>query len=260
MYTVADTPLPEMPAFQPQEALDTAYKNRPELRTLELNMAAANVALALQKSQASAVVSVNGSLGIGQDWTANVSSGAFTAGVSIALPPILDGGLQGAQVQQASDLISSYQVQQDQQRQSITIAVENALFSVRDSKDRLDLAGQNVQQAQGVYELQKAKRAVGLETTLDVLTAFSTLITAEVGLEQAHSNYLLADSESLQCRWVCEGVRKMKTGPKVIIIVGAVIMAWRRRPARPAAALCTAGRDPLCHAPGGARGHLRNGQ
>ena len=192
IYAVADSPLPEMPALQQQEALATAYKNRPELRALELNIAAANVALALQKSQASAVVSVNASLGIGQDWTANVNAGAFTAGVSIALPPILDGGLQGAQVQQASDLISSYKVQQDQQRQSITIAVQNALFGVRDARDRLDLAGQNVQQAQGVYDLQKAKRAVGLETTLDVLTAFSTLITAEVGLEQAHSNYLLA--------------------------------------------------------------------
>jgi outer membrane protein TolC len=31
-----------------------------------------------------------------------------------------------------------------------------------------------------------------LETTLDVLTAFTTLITAEVGLEQAKSNYILA--------------------------------------------------------------------
>ncbi|MGA2639979.1 MAG: TolC family protein [Spirochaetia bacterium] len=191
-YTAADSSLPETPALQPQEALATAYKNRSELRTLELNIAAANVALALQKSQGSAVVSVNGSMGIGQDWTANVNAGVFTAGVSIALPPILDGGLQSAQVQQAANQITSYQVQQDQQRQSITIAVQNALFGVRDAKDRLDLAGQNVQQAQGVYDLQKAKRAVGLETTLDVLTAFSTLITAQVGLQQAKSNYLLA--------------------------------------------------------------------
>jgi OMF family outer membrane factor len=191
-YTVADSPVPDMPALQPQDALAAAYKNRPELRTLELNIAAANVALALQKSQGSVAVSVNASLGIGQDWTANVNSGVFAAGVSIALPPILDGGLQNAQVRQAADQIGSYQVQQDQQKQNITIAVQNAIFGVRDARDRLDLSGQNVQQAQGVYDLQKAKRAVGLETTLDVLTAFSTLVTAQVGLQQAKSTYLLA--------------------------------------------------------------------
>lgn len=191
-YAVADSPVPDMPALQPQDAVATAYKNRPELRTLELNIAAANVALALQKSQGSAVMSVTGSVGIGQDWTANVNAGVFTAGVSIALPPILDGGLQGAAVQQAADQVGSYQVQQDQQKQSIAIAVQNAIFGVRDARDRLDLAGQNVQQAQGVYDLQKAKRAVGLETTLDVLTAFSTLVTAQVGLQQAKSTYLLA--------------------------------------------------------------------
>jgi outer membrane protein TolC len=191
-YAVADRPVPDMPALQPQDAVATAYKNRPELRTLELNIAAANVALALQKSQGSAVMSVTGSVGIGQDWTANVNAGVFTAGVSIALPPILDGGLQGAAVQQAADQVGSYQVQQDQQKQSIAIAVQNAIFGVRDARDRLDLAGQNVQQAQGVYDLQKAKRAVGLETTLDVLTAFSTLVTAQVGLQQAKSTYLLA--------------------------------------------------------------------
>jgi len=33
---------------------------------------------------------------------------------------------------------------------------------------------------------------VGLGTTLDELTAFSTLATARVGLEQAKINYLLA--------------------------------------------------------------------
>ncbi len=191
-YTAADAPVPDAPVLQPQEALATAYKNRSELRTLELNIIAANVALALQKSQGSSVVSVNGSVGIGQDWTANVNAGVFTAGVSIAFPPILDGGLQGAAVQQAAEQITSYKVQQDQQKQSITIAVQNALFGVRDARDRLDLAGQNVQQALGVYDLQKAKRAVGLETTLDVLTAFSTLVTAQVGQQQAKSTYLLA--------------------------------------------------------------------
>ncbi|HUJ73490.1 MAG TPA: TolC family protein, partial [bacterium] len=53
-------------------------------------------------------------------------------------------------------------------------------------------AAQSVSAAQGQYNLQKARYAVGLVTTLDVLTAFQALTTAQVGLEQARSNYVLA--------------------------------------------------------------------
>ncbi len=190
-YTVADTPMPELPTIEEGAALQTAFQNRSELLTLAANIAVAKVNLDLQKSQTLPVVSVNGSLGFGQDWTANVNSGSFTLGASIALP-ILDGGLRNAQVQAAADQISSYTVQQDQQRQSITIAVQSALFGVRDTRDRLDLAGQSVKAAQGQYDLQRARYAVGLVTTLDVLTAFQAFTTAQVGLEQAKSNYELA--------------------------------------------------------------------
>ncbi len=190
-YTVANTPLPDLPALTAEDALATAFQNRSELRTLELNITAANIAIALQRSQFYPVVSVIGSLGMGQDWSANVNSGSFTVGASIAMP-ILDGGLRGAQEKAAADQLASYQVQRDQQRLAITIAVQNALFGVRDARDRLDLAGQNVTAAQGQYDLQKARYAVGLVTTLDVLTAFSALTTAETGLEQARSNYNLA--------------------------------------------------------------------
>ena len=190
-YVVADSQIPDMPSLPLEDALKTAFQNRSELLTFELNIAAANINLALQRSQTYPVVSVNGALGVGQDWNANVNAGSFSVGASIALP-ILDGGLRSAQVQQAADQISSYKVQQDQERQSIVIAVENALFGVRDTRNRLDLAGQNVQAAQGQYNLQKARYNVGLVTTLDVLTAFQALTTAQVGLEQARSNYLLA--------------------------------------------------------------------
>ena len=190
-YAVADAPMPDLPALQPEQALATAFQNRSELLTLALNISAANVNLALQKSQAFPVISANGSVGLGQDWSSNISAGSFSVGASIALP-VIDGGLRSAQVQQAADQVASFKVQQDQQRQSITISVENALFGVRDTRDRLDLAGQSVKAAQGQYDLQKARYAVGLVTTLDVLTALQSLTSAQVGLEQAKSNYVLS--------------------------------------------------------------------
>jgi outer membrane protein len=190
-YAVADAPVPDLPSLTQDDALKTALQNRSELQTLALNLAAANVALRLQQSLAYPVVSLNGSMGVGQDWTANVNTGSFTVGASISLP-VLDGGLRGAQVQQAQSQVDSIRTQQDQQTQSISIAVQNALFSVRDTRDRLDLAVQSVKAAQGQYDLQKARYGVGLVTTLDVLSASSALTSAQVGLQQARSAYVLA--------------------------------------------------------------------
>jgi outer membrane protein len=191
-YQVAESAPPALPSLDPAEALKTALENRPELKTLQLNKASASVSQQLYKSQYSPVVSLTGSLDLGQNWTTNDQQGSFTAGAKIALPPLFDGGQRRAQLKQASDQISSYAVQEDQQRQSILIDVQNALFGVKDARDRLDLAHLNVQQAQGQYDLEKAKLTVGVGTTLDLLTAFSVLTTAQVGLVQAGSNYALA--------------------------------------------------------------------
>ncbi len=191
-YQVAESELTPLPSLDPQEAMKTALENRAELRIIQLNKASANVSLRLYRSQYSPVISVTGSLDLGQNWSMNDQTGSFTAGARIALPPLFDSGQRSAQLQQATDQISSYAVQEDQQRQSIAIDVQNALFGVKDARDRLDLAQLNVQQAQGQYDLEKAKLTVGLGTTLDLLTAFSVLTTAQVGLVQAGSNHALA--------------------------------------------------------------------
>ena len=191
-YQGAENAAPEPPALDSEAALKTAFENRSELRTLELSRASANVSLMLYRSEYSPVVSLSGSLDFGQNWTTNSNAGSFTAGVKVALPPLYDGGQRSALLKQASDQIASLAVQEDQQRQSIAIDVANALFGVKDAQDRLDLARLNVEQAQGQYDLTRAKLAEGLETTLDLITAFSVLTTAQVGRVQAESNYALA--------------------------------------------------------------------
>jgi outer membrane protein len=191
-YSVADNPPADLPTLTTGDALKSALQNRSELLTLEQNIAVAEIALLLQKSTHQPVVSLNGSVGVSRDWTANVNTGSFTAGVSVALPPLYDGGLQDAQVRQSTDQIAAYKVQQAEQGQSIVIDVESALLGVTDARDRNALAAQNLQQAQGQYDLEKAKLLAGSGKTLDVLTAFSGLAAARGGLAQAKSNYYLA--------------------------------------------------------------------
>ena len=191
-YIASDEDRPVPAVKDLDEALKTALGHRSELVTLDAQIDSARVTADQAKAGWSPVVSLTGSLASGLDWTAGAATQNFSLGLNVALPPVWDGGNTGAQVRQASDQAASSEIQRDQERQTITAQVQNDWFAVTDTRDRLDLAVTNVQQAQGVYDLEKLKLSVGLETVLDVLTAFTTLTTAQVGLEQAKSNYILA--------------------------------------------------------------------
>lgn len=192
VYLASDAGAPVPAVSSADEGVRAALSHRAELAALDAQVDSARVSLGLQKAASSPVVSLTGSLGSGLDWTAGASTQNYTLGLDVALPPVWDGGSQGAQVQQASDQAATYEIQRDQERQSIAAQVQNAWFAVTDTRDRLELAATNVQQAQGVYDLEKLKLSVGLETVLNVLTAFTSLTTAQVGLEQAKSNAILA--------------------------------------------------------------------
>lgn len=192
-YSVSDVASPGLPSLDPKQALATAYASRPELKTFDLDLAFADIDLSLQKSQFSPAVSVNGALGLAQDLSPDtLNGGAISLGATIALPPIYDGKQQASLVRQKANAIDSYNVQREQERQSITIAVQNDLFAVKDSSDRLDLAKQTLDEDQGLYDLQRAKFRAGTASSVDVNTAFSNLAAAQVGLETAKSNYNLA--------------------------------------------------------------------
>ncbi len=192
-YGVQDVPSPALPSLDQKQALDTAYANRPELRTYDLDVANAGIDLLLQKSYFAPAVSIDGGLSFAQDLTPDtLNGGAISLGATIALPPIYDGKQQASLVRQKADAIENYGVLREQARQSITIAVQNDLFSVKDASDRLDLAKETLDEDQGLYDLQRAKFRAGTASSVDVMTAFSNLAAAQVGLETAKSTYNLA--------------------------------------------------------------------
>lgn len=192
-YSISDVPSPGLPSLDPKQALETAYASRPELKTFDLDLAFANIDLSLQKSQFSPAVSVNGALSLAQDLSPDtLNGGTISLGATIALPPIYDGKQQASLVRQKANAIENYGVLREQERQSITIAVQNDLFSVKDASDRLDLAKETLDEDQGLYDLQRAKFRAGTASSVDVMTAFSNLAAAQVGLETAKSTYNLA--------------------------------------------------------------------
>ncbi len=190
-YSLAETPAPPIPTLDAGQALRIAFENRPELKQLALSIASGDVALSLSRSEYLPVVAVTGSLSVNQDWTANFNSGTYAAGISVSLP-VFENGLLAAQVKQGQVQLASLEVQQAQEQQSITIAVQSALFVVGQDSENLALSQQSVTAAQGQYDLEKAKFGAGLATNLDVLQASAALMSTESALEQAKNAYSLA--------------------------------------------------------------------
>ncbi len=192
-YGVQDVPSPALPSLDQKQALDTAYADRPELRTYDLEVANAGIDLLLQKSYFAPAVSIDGGLSFAQDLTPDtLNGGTISLGATINLPPIYDGKQQASLVREKANALETYGVQREQERQSITIAVQNDLFSVKDASDRLELAQETLAEDQGLYDLQRAKFRAGTASSVDVMTAFSNLAAAQVGLETAKSTYNLA--------------------------------------------------------------------
>ncbi len=191
-YQLSEGSFPTPLASDTASGVKLAMEHRPELRTLAENWRSAQTSLLVQKAGSSPVVTVTGSLGVGQDWSTSTGTENFAVGADIALPPVYDGGLNSAQVRGANGQIEVIELQQAQTRQTIAVAVEKDVFAVQDAKDRLDLAQTSLEAAQGQYDLQKSKLVLGLALTTDVLTAFTNLVSARLGLEQAKSVLVLA--------------------------------------------------------------------
>lgn len=191
VYEVAGTGAPRIRTANEREALDIAFANRPELKELALDVASGQVALGLAKSQYLPVVSLAASLSLNADLTTNYTAGSYSAGISVSMP-IFEDGLLAAGVRQAHSQLDSLALQQAQERESITISVQSALFSVTQDEANLAAARQSLLAAQGQYALEKAKFTAGLATNLDVLTASAALRSAQSAVVQANTAYILA--------------------------------------------------------------------
>ncbi len=191
-YVAADGTAPTPQAATADEAVAIAQTSRAEIRTLAAQLEAAKIQDALQAAAWSPVVTLNGAVTATPGSGTGTSSQAASVGVDVSLPSVWDGGATSAAKKQTANQVAQYAIQLEQQRLAITVEVQKDWFDIQDAQDRLELAKSNVEQATGEYHVESLKYSVGLETTLDVLTAFTAMTTAQVALEQANNTVILA--------------------------------------------------------------------
>lgn len=96
--------------------------------------------------------------------------------------PIFDGLQRNARVQQSKLKIDQIEENLTLSKQTIGLEVANAMTQYRNTLERIEAEGQNVQLAEEVYQVTQLEFKEGVSTSLD-------LITAETSLRQAQNTY-----------------------------------------------------------------------
>jgi len=190
-FTVVETEDPQVSVTTLQDAIAIGLDKRVELKQVELNRKGADISLGLVRAQTSPTVTMNGGGYVFLDNEAGTGAEALNLGVKIGLP-ILDSGSAEYQAETARYQKAVYDLQDDQYRRSIALAIENAYQMVQLQKDKYELAKLTADNSEGQYEMLKVQRQFGTATNQDVLTAAVNMINARTAAATARNALDLA--------------------------------------------------------------------
>ena len=125
--------------------------------------------------------------------TVTSEQNAFTIylGGKIGLP-ILDSGSAAYQEEANRYQNGVYDLQDDQLRRSISLAVENDYKAVQLQTEKLDLAKLTAENSKGQYDLKNVQRQYGTATNQDVLAAAVNMVNASNALATTRNALELA--------------------------------------------------------------------
>lgn len=173
-------------------ALRAARTSHPLIQAARHNVDAGQFNVKVSEGTLLPTVSLNGSYQRNfQSGTqdSNSDTGSVTANVSI---PIYQGGARFSSIRQARQTVSQLRIQVDEMRRSVEQSVRAAWAALDASKSQIRSAQTNVGASQTALNGLVEERRLGEATTLDVLNAQSNLITAQVALENARRDRLVA--------------------------------------------------------------------
>jgi outer membrane protein TolC len=192
-FAVAEAAEPQVSAQSLQEAIAVGLDKRVELKQLGVSRRIAEISLGLIKAQTLPTVSLTGTSYWLNDTLLGPNPNAMTIGLGgkVSLP-ILDSGSAAYQEEANRYQSSVYDLQDDQYRRSISLAIENDYESVQLQTEKLELARLTAENSKGQYDLKNMQRQYGTATNQDVLTAAVNMVNANTSLATARNNLELA--------------------------------------------------------------------
>lgn len=168
------------------EALDIAYKNRPDLLSLvEQQNAQQQQITSLQLQYLPFFTSDGAYTWIGTDYPLQPT---WMIGASVNLS-ILNGGLVRAQVAEAKANLDVLHFNEETLRQNIALQVRQAALNVQQAEESISVADKGAQQARESLALAEGRYNTGVGNIIELTNAQVSLTSAEANYVQALYGY-----------------------------------------------------------------------
>lgn len=172
------------------QAIETAFKNRPEIQATDLRVKASEESIFLAKTGYFPVISGNAAYNRGSGDPSFREEG-WNAGVVVTFP-IFSGFLTHHQVQESVAIFNASRANYDALRQSITLEVQQAFLNLRAAEESIPTAELGAKQATENLEIANGRYAAGVGNPVEVTDAQVAYTNAKTSHIKALYDYNVA--------------------------------------------------------------------
>ncbi len=181
-YDLKDNLSFEATAVSFDEALDAAYKNRPDLAAAAAKRQAGERSIALAKT--GFYPALSGSASYDYSGNAFPLPRGWSLGMSLNIP-LFNGFQTAAQVAQAKANLTVFRAAEESQRQAVYLAVQQAYLNLKQTEELVPVAELNVTAAQENFDIADGSYQEGVGDPIQVADAAAALISAKFAYIQA---------------------------------------------------------------------------
>ena len=176
-FVVADDPSEPGPLTAFEEALEKAYKNRPDLKAAVAKRQSAEESVRLAKT--GYFPSLTGSAGVGYGGQQFPVDRGWTVGATLSVP-IFSGLSTRYQVEEALANLQAARANEENLRQAIHLEVRQAWLNWTEAKERLSTAMLTVRQAEENRDLATGRYEAGVGSAIEVTDAIVAFNNAKM--------------------------------------------------------------------------------
>jgi outer membrane protein TolC len=173
-----------------KEAVDKAYENRPELRSILLKKKATEESVSLAKKGYLPVLNGDASYSWAGD-KFNLNDGGWSAGLTLSIP-IFSGFSTKHEISEAKANLLVLTANEETLRQTVLLEVQQSLLNLAEAEERITVAELTVKQAQENADIANGRYAAGVGNPIEVTDADVALSNARTANNQALYDYKLA--------------------------------------------------------------------
>jgi outer membrane protein len=187
-FALSEEGMPPAPPKQADALIQDALQNRPELKDLRLQQAAAEQFIKAEHALYYPTIGATGTTGIAPVAEAAVPGHYGAAGVNVNIP-IFNGGLFKARQTEAELRAQAAAQNVNDLINRVTRDVRVAYLAAQTAYERLALTDQLLKQAQLALDLAQSRYDLGLSSIIELSQAQLNLTSAQIAVASAKYDY-----------------------------------------------------------------------